>query len=1025
MRTSLVVLGMHHSGSGTLASTLVRVAPGGEVHSGPKLRSICERLLRAVDADWWKVADFTIQSLPHELLRRQRNELRDLLVDGGADGITVIEEPRLCLLFPALRPAMAVSACIHVYRNPVAVARVLRAEEGLSISEGLALWEAYNAAALHASAGLPRILVSYEALVAEPRACIKKLTLELAELGVQCPANPADAHLEGLPAPYLEDGGSSLRTEHFLTSSQDALWRGLRSGQAVRAWGHACPPPGHIEVLRDLESRRRAFGRLKQELEAQRAARQALERTLAARTAQVAKLKSEAKEDKGEISILKQRVESLDALMSEMHASRSWRITAPLRSITVAAQGVRSAVREHAQGGGWCQGARSMIGEWLRRIHPTHEARARSDLPLANGAEETFVLYRIIGNDLYPRHKKGQAIENLGFILKHEPVLPGCEKRFILNRLVDPDQERAMVALLEESGCAYVRIPFDPNEYAQIGFDTDILPAPGFLAGEGIGLLDDAAKGRLLAAVYRLKNNYVMNNNGARNTALQDGRRRAKWILPWDGNCFLTQEAWSAIRTDIAQAPLNRYFVVPMARMLDNRPLVAGGDIPKAVEEPQVIFRADAAEQFNTAFCYGCRPKVELLWRLGVKGPWDKYLDDPWDQERRSLSPEAGLVGRAGWVARLSSGMNALEANSDRAALHRGLVRTGAIVTTLRNLDVRLAGIDSEQPASIRMRVLQQEVESQDSPRLGGVVDSLLRAANVALERSSEGAACFGLQQVLDDSMVLALACSFTGERRLGDAGAGSLKRLLESHVHHDNPEAPGESGILDMYCYLDAVRLLERAGSIPEPVGSAFRTWLRTQLDWLLTSPGGLQQRARADYHGTCYDLQVAAIASFLDDPEVVYAALIRAQARIGEQFAPDGSQPAELEGAAAAHRCSLNFQSWLNLAELASHWGVDLWRHRARSGAGLVQGARWLLSRMGGVWPYEQIEDFDAERLHPIRFAAREFTDELGSGRHPDSPYGCKSVFAPPTGIRPFWNLGSYGQPKVTKRSDRAGEY
>src|SRR5690606_38994518 len=234
------------------------------------------------------------------------------------------------------------------------------------------------------------------------------------------------------------------------------------------------------------------------------------------------------------------------------------------------------------------------------------------------------------------------------FIIEHEPSLEGCEKRFIVNRIRDPGQEREITALLDANGFEHVRIPFEASEYARIGFDMEILPEPGFLAGERIDSLGQAERGRLMAALYRCKNNYVMNNNGARNAALEDGRGRAKWILPWDGNCFLTREAWAQIRRDVAGAPGNRYFTVPMSRVPSNAVLVSGAAVPRSVEEPQVIFRSDAAERFNEAFCYGRRPKVELLWRLAVKGVWEDYTDDPWDQPRAPVSPDAGAIGRAG-----------------------------------------------------------------------------------------------------------------------------------------------------------------------------------------------------------------------------------------------------------------------------------------------------------------------------------------------------------------------------------------
>jgi hypothetical protein len=69
---------------------------------------------------------------------------------------------------------------------------------------------------------------------------------------------------------------------------------------------------------------------------------------------------------------------------------------------------------------------------------------------------DTFVLYRVLGNDLPPRHEIGQTLSNLRFMLDHEPELEACEKRWVVNRIVDPEQEAAIIALLEERGQGYL-----------------------------------------------------------------------------------------------------------------------------------------------------------------------------------------------------------------------------------------------------------------------------------------------------------------------------------------------------------------------------------------------------------------------------------------------------------------------------------------------------------------------------------------------------------------------------------------
>jgi hypothetical protein len=158
-------------------------------------------------------------------------------------------------------------------------------------------------------------------------------------------------------------------------------------------------------------------------------------------------------------------------------------------------------------------------------------------------------------------------------------------------------------------------------------------------------------------ALFRQKNNYLMHNNGARNRALELGRQRADWVLPWDGNCYLTAAAWTELRAAVLDQPACDYFWSPMQRITDNRDLLDGSFRADPRDEPQLLFHAQAAEAFNPEFPYGRRPKVELFWRLGLQGLWDQWLDEPWDQPRRpTLTPQPACP-RAGWVARLHSGV--------------------------------------------------------------------------------------------------------------------------------------------------------------------------------------------------------------------------------------------------------------------------------------------------------------------------------------------------------------------------------
>lgn len=299
---------------------------------------------------------------------------------------------------------------------------------------------------------------------------------------------------------------------------------------------------------------------------------------------------------------------------------------------------------------------------------------------------DRFVLYRIVGNDLPPRHGAGQARRNLAFILEHEPALPQCEKRFVINRIVDDDEERSIIQLLEEAGARYFRIPFSWEEYAKTPLDTAGVPARYAPDSEHYRWLRKDQQERIQARLYRRKNNYVMNNNGARNTALSDGRRAAKWIMPWDGNCFLTQSAYEEIREAVASHPAVPYWLVPMVRLSENAQAFGPEGSSSTVEEPQIVFRRDAAMSFDPAFPYGRRPKVEMLWRLGVPGPWEEWGLEPWDLPCPNHHPDAGAFEWAGWVARLAAAPGG-EVAGPLTAAERTSTRTQATIDFLKFLD--------------------------------------------------------------------------------------------------------------------------------------------------------------------------------------------------------------------------------------------------------------------------------------------------------------------------------------------------
>lgn len=295
-----------------------------------------------------------------------------------------------------------------------------------------------------------------------------------------------------------------------------------------------------------------------------------------------------------------------------------------------------------------------------------------------------YALVRILGNDLPGRHAPEQTLANLAFTLTHESDFPDCQKIWVLNRIVDTDRKRQLIDLLRAHGKPFVDIPYDAAALCAAPLCFEDLPRDDYkLTPE---FEKAAAHTRLMAdyAVLRHKNNYIINNNGARNRAIEEGQQVADWVFPWDGNCFVTDAAWASLTSGLAQRTDLRYHIVPMERLLDNAAVLEPGHLPAPSEEPQIVFRADASMRFDESLPYGLRPKVDALRRLGVPGIWDKSNQHyPWNYRTVRHGPDSFNYAWTGWVSRLFSG----EAEQEQRAEERAMARESAVVGFIKQHD--------------------------------------------------------------------------------------------------------------------------------------------------------------------------------------------------------------------------------------------------------------------------------------------------------------------------------------------------
>eukprot|EP01134_Creolimax_fragrantissima_P001034 CFRG1034T1 len=332
----------------------------------------------------------------------------------------------------------------------------------------------------------------------------------------------------------------------------------------------------------------------------------------------------------------------------------------------------------------------SLASQPKTRNVPTPRIRGQFDSDV-NLQSNEFVLYRSIGNDLPPRHEIGQSYNNVKFILENEPEMPGLTKRWLLNRIFNQTEKARIVKLLESYNQNFVDKDIDLmyfEEHTKIEYDNPLFARMDHIRytppmADHSDIERSLYREAIIDNMYQARNRYVINNNGARNEMLELGKKDGfRWILPFDGNCFFTYNAWVEVRNTIQQGGESKYFYVPMERMHDNTELLDPDFWPEALEEPQLIFRNDSIEKFDEEKTrYGRRPKVDMLLRLAIPGVWDAqvFKSNPYYENYSYVIskdiPGNNTVPPASWVARLYSGSAAQEHSTEDSASLRKYAR--------------------------------------------------------------------------------------------------------------------------------------------------------------------------------------------------------------------------------------------------------------------------------------------------------------------------------------------------------------
>jgi hypothetical protein len=210
----MVVLGMHRSGTSSIGGLLALFGawPGPEelLLRGPdnprghfehgEIHLACLRRLQAAGGDWKSPPGHA----PPAAIDAFRREIAVVLDSLDGRRPWFIKEPRLCLLVRELLPLLTRPVFIHVVRDPSEVAASLHRRDAVSTAQALALWETYTREAFAGSAGWPRILVDYNALLENPLATANAFFDDLQNLGIDGLERPQPERI----AEWIESAGT-------------------------------------------------------------------------------------------------------------------------------------------------------------------------------------------------------------------------------------------------------------------------------------------------------------------------------------------------------------------------------------------------------------------------------------------------------------------------------------------------------------------------------------------------------------------------------------------------------------------------------------------------------------------------------------------------------------------------------------------------------------------------------------------------------------------------------------------------
>lgn len=247
------------------------------------------------------------------------------------------------------------------------------------------------------------------------------------------------------------------------------------------------------------------------------------------------------------------------------------------------------------------------------------------------------------------------------------------------------------------------------------------------------------------------------------------------------------------------------------------------------------------------------------------------------------------------------------------------------------------------------------------------------RDGEVNPERGTDAFDLADLDAMSRDVQSLSLAWYLTDDERYAARAAALIRAWFLAPETRMNPNfnhgqavpgrVPGRAeGVIDAHRLsrvIESLGLLDTSTALSGPERLAVRAWFAALVDWMETSPIGLEEKAATNNHGIYYDMLISHFALYAGLDEVARTIGGRFGAdRIASQFAPDGSLPQELMRTRSLHYTTWTMIAAFDLADLGRCVGVDLWEFRTDDDRSLQASTRFVARWAGreDEWPWPE---------------------------------------------------------------------